>query len=32
VLREEDRCSYLLMEEPDLIDTVREYLGLLESF
>jgi hypothetical protein len=31
VLREEGNCAYLLLDEPDLIDTVREYLELLEK-
>ena len=32
VLHEAGECPYLLMEEPELIDVVREYLDLLETF
>jgi hypothetical protein len=32
VLHEAGECPYLLMEEPELIDAVREYLDLLETF
>lgn len=31
VLHQEGQCPHLLLDEPDLIDTVREYLELLED-